>query len=203
MGNEFLVYFNLGFSHITDLEGYDHLLFVIGLCAIFRLVEWRRILILITSFTVGHGLTLILAGRYGNFLGATLTEQLVAVTIVLTGLYNLFMPVVRTAKANWPAYALAGIFGLVHGLAFSNFFLALGSNPADLWRELLAFNLGVEVGQLAIVCWFFLLYLLVLRLSVNFIGRDEAAQLQVHRYWSKGISLLVFVAGAWMLMERI
>lgn len=203
MGNEFLVYFNLGFSHITDFEGYDHLLFVIGLCAIFRPVEWRRILILITSFTIGHGLTLILAGRYGNFLGATLTEQLVAVTIILTGLYNLFVPVVRTAKANWPAYALAGAFGLVHGLAFSNFFLALGSKPADLWRELLAFNIGVEVGQLTIVFWFFLLYLLVLRFAANFIGAEETEQLQVHHYWSKGISLIVLVAGLWMLVGRI
>lgn len=203
MGNEFLVYLKLGFSHITDFEGYDHMLFVVGLCAIFRPSEWRRILVLITSFTIGHALTLILAGRYGNFLGATLTEQLVAMTIMLTGTYNLLVATQSNHQRRWPAYLLAGLFGLIHGLAFSNFFIALGSAPEDLWRELLAFNLGVELGQLTIVCWFFLLYLLVLRLAANFMGEAEEEQLTVHKYWSKTISLLVLLAGTWMLLERV
>lgn len=202
MWSEFLIFVQLGFEHILDPAGYDHMLFVVGLCAIYRPKDFRRIAILVTAFTIGHCLTLLLAGRYGNILPATLTEQLVAITIFLGGAYNLVLPE-RWHKHNvWPAYVLAGVFGLIHGLAFSNFFRALGSEADELWRQLLAFNIGVEGGQLVVVFWFMLLTMLVLQLGTALTGRDEEGQKKVHRGWSVLVSLVVAVTGIVLLLDR-
>lgn len=203
MASEFLTFLQLGFEHILDLEGYDHLLFVVGLCAIYRPTDWRRIAWLITAFTLGHCITLLLAGRYGSFLSADLIEQLVAFTIFLGGAYNLVFPAAWHRANWWPAYLLAGGFGLIHGMAFSNFFRALGSEADELWRQLLAFNLGVEGGQLVIVVWFLLLTRLVLRLGAGLGARDEESQNWLHRKWSLVVSAVVALAGLYLLIGRL
>ncbi|MEO0724729.1 MAG: HupE/UreJ family protein, partial [Bacteroidota bacterium] len=54
-------YVELGFKHISDFAGYDHMLFLVALCAIYRLQQWKNILVLVTAFTIGHSVTLILS----------------------------------------------------------------------------------------------------------------------------------------------
>jgi len=110
MKSIFSTYLELGFSHISDINAYDHILFLVALCAIYSLKEWKKILVLVTAFTIGHSITLALA-------------------------------------------ALKLFFGLIHGMGFSNFLrsMLMPGQEEELIPQLLAFNIGVELGQLLIV----------------------------------------------------
>ena len=160
MSNLFGTYLQLGFEHISDLAGYDHILFIVALCAIYRLQEWKRVAILVTAFTIGHSVTLVLAALDVLSFPAKWVEFLIPVTIVLTALYNVLftgrwkdrddLAQRRSIQMN---YLFALLFGLIHGMGFSNFFRAslFPGEESLLVRQLLAFNIGVELGQLMIV----------------------------------------------------
>lgn len=155
--DEFLIYLRLGFDHITDPRGYDHILFVIALCAIYTLRQWRRVLILVTAFTLGHSITLALATLQLIHYSTALVELLIPVTILLTAVTNFFYVAPTTERQtrerkNSPfRYALAGSFGLIHGMGFSNYLRSLLGKEASIVKPLVAFNLGLEIGQLLIV----------------------------------------------------
>lgn len=204
MQSEFFTFLQLGFEHVTDPAGYDHMLFVIGLCAALRPEDWRRILGLVTAFTIGHCLTLLLAARYGELLPANLIEAVVALSIALAGLGNLYWWW-RGQERNFTLYyILTFAFGLVHGLAFSNFFRALGSTASELWRQLFAFNVGVEAGQLITVAWFFLLYI-ILRATLGRLlttPKTDGAD-RFHNFWNPAVSSIVLVIGLYLLAERL
>ena len=87
--DQFLFYLKQGVNHITDLNGLDHMVFIITLCAVYMLSQWRQILILITAFTVGHTLTLALSGLNIISVNQQLVETLIPVTILLTAIYNI------------------------------------------------------------------------------------------------------------------
>lgn len=161
MKSIFQTYLELGFAHIADLAGYDHILFIVVLCAIYRLQEWRKVAILVTAFTLGHSLTLGLAAMNVIAVNTKLIEFLIPLTIFATSIYNVVVHKFdqreihsgtfnRTLNIN---YVFALLFGLIHGMGFSNFFrsLTMPGKENDLLLQLLAFNIGVEVGQLAIV----------------------------------------------------
>lgn len=167
----FITYLQLGFLHICSPYATDHLTFLLALCAPYVLADWRRVAALVTSFTVGHSLTLALAtlgvvGMYGP-----VVEALIPVTIILTALVNvrragppLVRPVRREASVLWAApNALALAFGLIHGLGFSSYLRALLGAQRRPVAELLAFNLGVELGQLLVVSAILLLGFVLLR----------------------------------------
>ncbi len=166
MRNFFSAYLQLGFEHIADLGGYDHILFIIALCAVYRPGQWKRVALLVTAFTVGHSLTLAMAALDIIPINAPLIEFLIPVTILLTALNNVFSenkgPEVLGLRLN---YFLALFFGLIHGMGFSNFFRAtvLPGEESQFLAQLLAFNLGVELGQLAIVAVIMLVALVGLR----------------------------------------
>ncbi|MEM1433197.1 MAG: HupE/UreJ family protein [Pseudomonadota bacterium] len=165
----FAFYLQLGFEHITDFGGLDHVLFLIALCAVYRLEEWRRLLILVTAFTVGHSITLALASLDGFTIASKIIEFLIPVTILLTAIHNVIgRSVGEAATGMGQAYAMALFFGLIHGMGFSNYFRALLMNDSSIAVPLLGFNLGIELGQLlvvgAIVCIAFL-FLNVLRVK--------------------------------------
>jgi hypothetical protein len=158
MQSEFQAFLQLGFEHIADLKGYDHILFIVALCAIYRLREWKKVAILVTAFTIGHSLTLALAALDIVRISPVWIEFLIPVTIFLTALYNVYFhrfdhregTFERQVNVN---YLFAMVFGLIHGMGFSNFFRSalLPGEEGSLVRQLLAFNIGVELGQLAIV----------------------------------------------------
>jgi hypothetical protein len=163
----FFTYLQLGFFHIFNLQAYDHLVFLLALCAPYVLSEWRRVVALVTSFTVGHSITLALATLGFVQYSTTLIEVLIPITILLTCLVNMSRAG-RDFKRNQPIVvtlpnALAAIFGLIHGLGFSSYLRELlGQNTRPV-LELLAFNIGVEVGQLLIVATILALGFIVLR----------------------------------------
>jgi len=154
MGSVFSTYLELGFDHILDIQGYDHILFIIALCAIYRLREWKRVAILVTAFTLGHSLTLALAALEVVAPPAAVIETLIPITILVTALYNtIFYEKAQQRSGMLVNYCFAGFFGLIHGLGFSNFFRAslLPGLEEDLVLQLFAFNVGVELRQLLIV----------------------------------------------------
>ncbi|GAB2472136.1 hypothetical protein GCM10011375_28170 [Hymenobacter qilianensis] len=163
----FSTYLQLGFFHIFNLQAYDHLVFLLALCAPYVLSDWRRVVALVTSFTVGHSITLALATLGFVQYSTTLIEVLIPVTILLTCVVNMSRAS-RDFKRNQPIVltlpnALAAIFGLIHGLGFSSYLRELlGQNTRPV-LELLAFNIGVELGQLLIVALILVLGFIVLR----------------------------------------
>lgn len=148
--SEFQVYLQLGFEHILDFAGYDHILFIIALCAIYRVEQWRKILVLVTAFTIGHSITLALAALEVVKFNSAVIEFLIPLTILLTALYHVFRmnPDQQKAVVN---YGLALGFGLIHGLGFSTLLRAMIMPGDSVVTPLFAFNVGVELGQILIV----------------------------------------------------
>lgn len=156
--SEFELFFGLGLDHILDIDGYDHILFVVALCAIYEAREWKKILILVTAFTIGHSITLGMATLKLVTLDAELIEFLIPVTIFITALVNIFNRdhelTPNQVKQN---YGLALGFGLIHGMGFSNYLRSLLGKDETIVNQLFAFNVGLEVGQIIIVVAFLIL----------------------------------------------
>ncbi len=177
----FDIYTKLGFEHILDPKGYDHILFVVALCAVYLVKDWKKVLILVTAFTIGHSLTLALSALNVISISATLVETLIPVTIILTCIYNIAKGKVEGEK-NIINYLLALGFGFIHGLGFSNFFKALLGQEESIVGPLFYFNIGVELGQIIVV-------LLTLLLSYIIVDLFKLKQ-KFYNYALSGIILI-------------
>jgi hypothetical protein len=154
----FELYFKLGLQHIADLKGYDHILFILMLCAVYSLNEWKRVLILITAFTIGHSLTLALATMDLIRVNGDLIEFLIPLTIFITAMANVLTKKQQvTSTLHYLKYSAALFFGLIHGLGFSNYLRSLLGTERGLVLPLFSFNLGIEAGQILIVAAIMLL----------------------------------------------
>lgn len=198
MLSEFLTYFRLGVGHIADLKGYDHILFIVALTAGYAPRDWRRLLWLVTAFTIGHSATLALATLDLVRVKASLIEFLIPVTIVITAGYSLISR--RRAESSGEPYrperhallyALAGSFGLIHGLGFSNFLRAVLGGEESILLPLFAFNVGLEIGQLAIVA----AILMAGAVACEVAGLSR-------RRWATALSLLILLASLKMMFDR-
>ena len=149
------IFLPLGFQHITDLKGYDHILFVVALCAVYQLKDWKKVAILITAFTIGHSVTLALATLNIITYSTNLIELLIPITIFLTCVLNFFHQSAEYSldkeKPSYFRYPMAMAFGLIHGMGFSNYLRSLLGKEESIWQPLLAFNVGLEIGQIVIV----------------------------------------------------
>lgn len=166
---QFLLYLDLGLEHILDTRGYDHILFVIALCALYVVRDWKKVLILITAFTIGHSITLGLATFKVIDVNTDLVEFLIPVSILTTALINIFTGMDRGKVSKVQAnYAIAAFFGLIHGLGFSNYLRAILGSDETIAMPLLAFNIGIEIGQIIIVLIFMVIsFILVDLFGVN------------------------------------
>ena len=154
----FNTYFQIGLKHISDLAAYDHILFIVVLCAVYYLQEWKKMLVLVTAFTIGHSITLALSSMNIINIDAALIEFLIPLTIFSTAFYNV---TTNKSKSNigtqnkfsyfYVKYLMAVFFGLIHGLGFSNYFKGLLGRESNIILPLFAFNIGIEVAQLFIV----------------------------------------------------
>lgn len=152
---QFKLYFELGTEHILDINGYDHILFVVALCAIYAAQDWKKVLILVTAFTIGHSITLALSALEVINFRSDIIEFLIPVTIFITAFTN----IVRKQNSLKPRYLNLNyffglFFGLIHGLGFSNYLKSLLGREESIVTQLLAFNLGLELGQIIIVVVF-------------------------------------------------
>jgi hypothetical protein len=190
----FPTYFQLGLDHITDVNGYDHILFLLALCAAYRFSDWKSILILVTAFTMGHSLTLGLAVLNIIPVNGAWVEFLIPLTIFLTAGKNIFFAfrggMQRLETSSIASYALALGFGLIHGMGFSNFLRSLLGD--ELLLPLFAFNVGLEAGQLIIVTLIFAVQWAVMRVP--------AVRLKV---WNIALSLLAGWVSMMLMAERV
>ena len=177
------MYINLGFQHISDLAGYDHILFLLALCAVYSIDQWRRLFILVTAFTVGHSITLALSSFGWVVIPSQIIEFLIPVTILITAIRNVAVPPsdqLTDDQGNMTGHYLVALcFGFIHGMGFSNYFRALMMDSSSITIPLMGFNLGIEIGQLLVVS----IIVIVASLVVKF------AQVK-HRDWN------LFISGA-------
>lgn len=148
--SDFWLYFNLGLHHVLDWKAYDHILFLIVLCAAYSFSSWKRLLILVTLFTIGHTLSLLLASYNVVSVSGKVIEFLIPVTILVTAIFNLFTAgKEKKIEKMGIFYVVTIFFGLIHGLGFASFFNALDSGGHLL--PLLEFALGIEAAQIIVV----------------------------------------------------
>ncbi len=160
---DFTFYFQMGIEHILSPEAMDHILFVTALCLRYLWKDWKKVVVLVTAFTIGHSITLALSAlNYVNFPTAWI-EFLIPLTIAATCVNNILQPAAApSARLPW-IYFFALFFGLIHGLAFAGLFLSLEGREG-LITHLLAFNIGIEGAQLLIVLIVLLLSFLIVQL---------------------------------------
>ncbi|UPQ80749.1 HupE/UreJ family protein [Flavobacterium azooxidireducens] len=151
--SEFWLYFNIGLQHVLDIDGYDHVLFLIALTVPYAFKDWKRVLILVSLFTLGHTLALMLSVFEVVIIKASLVEFLIPITILITALFHLFTAGKSGKKESITFVAFVTLFfGIIHGLGFSNYFKSiLPGEKVDKLVPLLEFALGIEVAQIIVV----------------------------------------------------
>lgn len=185
-------FFINGWNHIVDINAYDHLLFVMTLCAAFKLTQWKQILVIITAFTVGHSVTLVLSALDFIPTNPRLIDTLIPFTIMITALANvMYYDSDGKFSDTKLKYGIALIFGLIHGLAFaSNFkFMLFGES---IIMPLFLFNIGIEAGQIFIV----LLFMISLWVYTNVVKGE-------HYKWNLFISGAGFGIAATIFLNAI
>ena len=189
--NDFLFYLNLGWEHIISLDALDHQLFVLVLVAVFVIKDWKNILWIITAFTIGHSITLALSVFDIVRAPAKWVEFLIPLTIVITAFDNILM---RNRPNNLMKmnFYLALFFGLIHGMGFANTARMMIANEQHIFLPLLGFNIGLELGQIAVVAAILIIQFILLNLfKVN------------RKDWIMFISSGVFALSLKMTLERI
>ncbi len=188
---DFGFYFGLGWEHIISKDALDHQLFIAALAAIYLWKDWKQVLILVTAFTIGHSLTLALSVFDVIRFDSKWVEFLIPCTIVITALSNLFQKkfTTRSIRIN---YALALVFGLVHGMGFANSIRFILAGDQNLGWSLFGFNLGLEAGQMVAV----IILLLLAHLVVNVMKANR-------RDWVIFLSATVFGLALKMALDRI
>ncbi len=150
---DFWIFFKIGLHHVLDIHGYDHLLFLIVLTVPYVAKDWKRILILVSFFTLGHTLSLLLSVFNVITIKGSLVELLIPITILITAIFNLIIAGKSTKTSNLSFISGATIFfGIIHGLGFSTYFNSiLPGKPVDKLGPLFEFALGIESAQIVVV----------------------------------------------------
>ncbi|HLA54532.1 MAG TPA: HupE/UreJ family protein [Flavobacterium sp.] len=151
--SEFWIYLQIGLKHVLDINGYDHILFLIALTVPYAFKDWKKVLLLVSIFTIGHTLALILSVFGIITIRATVVEFLIPVTILVTALYSLFTAGKSAKSDSMTAVGFITLFfGIIHGLGFSNYFKSiLAGSPSEKVAPLLEFALGIECAQIVVV----------------------------------------------------
>jgi hydrogenase/urease accessory protein HupE len=187
---DFTLYFNLGVEHILTPDALDHILFVTALCLRYMWKDWKKVVILVTAFTIGHSVTLALSAlNYINF-NTDWIEFLIPLTIAATCINNIFQKKTEQVSKLPIIYFFALFFGLIHGLAFAGQFKALEGREG-LVGHLLAFNLGIEVAQLLVV-------VVILLLSWLIVQGIKLPRV----WWLRAASVVILVFSLYWAYER-
>jgi hypothetical protein len=189
--SDFIMYLKMGWEHIISWGALDHILFIAALAVIYTITEWKQVLILVTAFTIGHSITLVLSVYDIIRFDSSWVEFLIPCTIVLTSLANLFQKEFnpKTIRIN---YLLALFFGLIHGMGFASAIRFTLAGDQQIGWGLFSFNIGLEIGQIFVV----LLILLVTQLVTRVLHVKR-------REWVIFLSAAVFSLSLKMALERI
>lgn len=188
---DFLMFLRLGWEHIISMDALDHQLFVLVLVAVYSFSDLKKILILVTAFTIGHSITLALSVTDLLRIPSDWVEFLIPLTIALTALDNILMRNKQNQlmKLN---YYLALLFGLIHGMGFANTARMMLAKEQSLFAPLLGFNIGLELGQIFVVV--IILIVLFVLLTIFRVNKKD---------WIMFVSSGVFALALQMCLERI
>lgn len=151
--SDFWIYFQIGLKHVLDIHAYDHVIFLMALTIPYSFKDWKRILLLVTVFTVGHTLALLLSVYGVITIKVNIIEFLIPITILITAFFNFFTAgkSSKTESINL-VFFITLFFGIIHGLGFSNYFKTiLGGSPTSKLLPLGEFALGIEAAQIIVV----------------------------------------------------
>ena len=188
---DFLFYLQLGWEHIISKDALDHQLFILALIAIFSFRDWKKVLILVTAFTIGHSLTLVLSALDVFRFPSDWVEFLIPYTIVFTALDHIIFSNNEKKLIQLNNY-LALLSGLIHGMGFANSVRMMLANEQDITLPLFGFNVGLELGQIIVVA---------IALFIHYIF-SEVLKLS-NKIWIYIISVPIFIFALKMALERI
>ena len=189
--NEFWLWFTAGFQHILDWNGYDHILYVMVLCVLFSIKEWKPLLVLISAFTIGHSLTLAASAFHIITFKQIIIEVLIPITIITTCLSNIYFK--NKHGINYLLnYALALFFGFIHGMGFSNILTSLLGKEESILLPLISFNIGLEIGQLCIITFMLLFSIFLIRFT-----RIKPT------VWVTSVSSFVLIIASYLFIQRL
>ncbi len=150
--SQFWLYFRLGLDHVLDWQAYDHVLFLIVLVASYGFTTWKRVLWLVTLFTLGHTLALFLSVYEIVKVDSGYVEFLIPVTILATAIFDIATARNKAKNTNYSVlYFTTIFFGLIHGLGFSSYFKMIAAGAESKFLPLVEFALGIEAAQLIVV----------------------------------------------------
>lgn len=188
--SQFWLYFTLGLEHVLDWQAYDHVLFIIVLCASYTIASWKRLLVLVSLFTLGHTLSLFLTHYEVVAVSATWIEFLIPITIIFTGLYNISQLKRRFKEQKVIIlYIVTLFFGLIHGFGFGRYFNQINDDKEIM--PLIEFALGIEVSQVIIV----MIVMILAYIAQNFFRLKQ-------RDWIMIVSSMVVGMAIPMLIEN-
>jgi len=188
--NDFLFFFKLGWSHIISIEALDHLYFIGVLAIIYSFSKWKQVLVLVTAFTIGHGLTLILSLLNLIRFKTEYVEFAIPCTIIFSAGMNM-MAHKEISRSISIQYILALLFGLVHGMGYANAIRFMLFSEKGLGMALFGFNLGLESGQIFVVL-----------LILFFVLVTQRYKICTHRKLVMLFSALILVLSLKMAVER-
>jgi len=165
--NDFLFFLREGWDHIISFSAMDHILFIVALTVVYNLLAWKKVVILVTAFTIGHSITLALSVFNLISYSSAWIEFLIPCTIVVTGISNTFIKK-YTGRGIRINYFFALFFGLIHGMGFASGLKSLLGKETSITIPLLGFNLGLEAGQIVVVaCMMFFALIMLSIFKVN------------------------------------
>jgi hypothetical protein len=187
---DFIFYFKLGWQHIISFDAFDHLFFIMALTSIYLLKDIKQVLLLITAFTIGHSISLSLSILNLVKINSAMVEFLIPISIIITAEIQFVKSLHPKAPFRFK-YALALLFGLLHGLGFANTVRFILAESQHIALPLFSFNLGLEFGQILIV----LLMLLMAKLFIEIIGIPQ-------KWWIRILNTIALAAGIYWCIIR-
>lgn len=189
---DFILYFKMGLTHVLDFSAYDHILFLIVLAVVYNFKAWKKVLWLVTLFTIGHSITLALAAYKIVQFSIDVIEFLIPLTIFITGVINIIVSKNTLSNNNKLNLFFAFLFGLIHGLGFSNYFKMMIGQEENKLQPLIEFALGIEAAQIIIV------------LGILIIGASLQGLFKVSRRdWIMVTSSVVIGFAIQMMVDRV
>jgi len=189
--SDFAFYFKMGWEHIISKDALDHQLFILALACVYTIWDIKKVLILVTAFTIGHSLTLALSVYDIIRFSSKWVEFLIPCTIFITALNNIFQ-VDSKGKSARINYYLALCFGLIHGMGFANAIRIMLAKDQTIGWGLFGFNVGLEAGQIFCVA-------IILIVSILFLNGFKIKR----RDWIFFLSSGVFALSLKMALERL
>ncbi|MDB4904413.1 MAG: hypothetical protein JWQ63_3694 [Mucilaginibacter sp.] len=189
--SDFAFYFKMGWEHIISKDALDHQLFILALACVYTIWDIKRVLIMVTAFTIGHSLTLALSVYDVIRFSSKWVEFLISCTIFITALNNIFQ-IDSKGKSARINYYLALCFGLIHGMGFANAIRIMLAQDQTIGWGLFGFNVGLEAGQIFCVA-------IILIVGILFLNGFKVKR----RDWIFFLSSGVFALSIKMALERM